>query len=60
MAIVKLNNDLRELAIKEQEEIEIILATLSEIAGEHMDQLEYDYNTITELDFIFIEPTYPS
>lgn len=53
MAIVKLNNDLRELAIKEQEEIEKILASLSEMAAQYVEQLEYDYNTITELDFIF-------
>ena len=53
MAIVRLNNDLRELAIKEQEEIEKILAELSMMAGEHVEQLEYDYNTITGLDFIF-------
>ena len=53
MAIVRLNNDLRELAIQEQEEIERILASLSETAGEYVEQLEYDYNTITELDFIF-------
>lgn len=53
MAIVKLNNDLRELAIKEQEEIERILASLSEMAAQYIEQLEYDYNTITELDFIF-------
>ncbi len=53
MAIVRLNNDLRELAIKEQEEIEIILANLSETAGEFVEQLEYNIDTITKLDFIF-------
>lgn len=53
MSVVRLNNDLRELAIKEKEEIEKILAELSEMAGQHVDLLEYDYNTITELDFIF-------
>lgn len=57
MAVVRLNNDLRELAIKEKEEIEKILAELSEMASEHVDQLEYDYNTITELDFIFAKAT---
>lgn len=53
MAIVRLNNDLRELAIKEQEEIERILASLSDMAAQYIDELEYNYNTITELDFIF-------
>lgn len=53
MAIVRLNNDLRELGIAEQEEIERILATLSEMAAQYIDELEYNYNTLTELDFIF-------
>ena len=57
MAVVRLNNDLRELAIKEKEEIEKILAELSEMASEHVDLLEYDYSTITELDFIFAKAT---
>ena len=53
MSIVKLNNDLRELAIKEEEEIEKILEELSTKAAEYTAELEYDYNTITNLDFIF-------
>lgn len=53
MAVVRLNNDLRELAIKEQQEIEKILAALSEMAAQYINELEYNYNTITELDFIF-------
>jgi DNA mismatch repair protein MutS2 len=57
MAIVRLNNDLRELAIKEQDEIERILAALSEMAAEYTTQLEYDYITITQLDFIFARAT---
>lgn len=57
MSVVRLNNDLRELAIKEKEEIEKILADLSEMASEYLDQLDYDYNTITELDFIFARAT---
>ena len=39
MAVVKLNNDLRELAIKEQEEIEKILADLSNQAAEFSNEL---------------------
>ncbi|TAH71541.1 MAG: endonuclease MutS2 [Anaerolineaceae bacterium] len=57
MAVVRLNNDLRELSLKEKEEIEKILADLSELAGQHVEQLEYDYNTITGLDFIFSRAT---
>lgn len=57
MAIVRLNNDLRELAIKEKEEIERILESLSELAAEHVELLEYNYVTITGLDFIFARAT---
>lgn len=57
MSVVKLNNDLRELALKEKEEIEKILADLSDMAAEYVEQLYYDYNTITELDFIFARAT---
>lgn len=53
MAIVKLNNDLRELDVKEKEEIERILDTLSELAGESAVMLEQDIAVLTRLDFIF-------
>ncbi len=53
MAVVKLNNDLRELAIKEQEEIEKILADLSSSAGEFVESLDYNFRTLSQLDFIF-------
>lgn len=53
MAIVRLNNELRELAIKEQEEIEKVLADLSNLAAEQVDSIEYNYNTLSQLDFIF-------
>ncbi len=33
MAVVKLNNDLRELELKEEQEIEVILSNLSEMAA---------------------------
>ncbi|MBQ7359479.1 MAG: endonuclease MutS2 [Lachnospiraceae bacterium] len=52
-AIVNLNNQLKELALKEQEEIEVILATLSAMAGEHTQELMCNYQTMTKLDFIF-------
>ena len=35
MSVVRLNNELKELAIKEQEEIEKVLAELSNLAAEH-------------------------
>ncbi len=53
MSIVKLNNELRELAVKEQEEIEKILAALSALAGEELENLRMDLSILTELDFIF-------
>lgn len=53
LAIVRLNNELRELAIKEQEEIEKVLADLSNQAAEQEEKLSYDFATLTELDFIF-------
>ncbi|MBQ8591811.1 MAG: endonuclease MutS2 [Lachnospiraceae bacterium] len=52
-AVVNLNNELKELAIKEQEEIEIILSTLSVQASEYTDQLMCNHKTLTTLDFIF-------
>lgn len=53
MAVVKLNNDLKELFLKEQEEIECILASLSSLAAEYIPYLKDDYDILTELDFIF-------
>ena len=52
MAIVKLNNDLAELAMKEQEEIERILASIS-ICAPETEGLERDVILLAELDFIF-------
>ncbi len=52
-AIVALNNQLKELALKEQQEIEIILATLSAMAGEHTEELAINQKTMTHLDFVF-------
>lgn len=52
-AIVNLNNQLRELEIQEQEEIQVILSTLSAQAGEHTDALMENQRTMTKLDFIF-------
>lgn len=52
-AVVKLNNDIRELELKEQAEIEIILAKLSEQAAAYTDELSADFTVLTNLDFIF-------
>ena len=53
MAVVKLNNDLKELFAKEQEEIQVILARLSEEASQYIEEIRADYRSLTELDFIF-------
>ena len=53
MAIVKLNNDIRELEIKEQREIEAVLATLSELAAGDREAIENDMRFMADLDFIF-------
>ncbi len=53
MAVVKLNNDLKELEIKEQEEIEKILADLSNQAGLETEKLDTDVKVMAQLDFIF-------
>ncbi len=52
-AVVNLNNEYKELLLKEQEEIEAILADLSSRAGGHSAQLAVNYDTLAELDFIF-------
>lgn len=53
MAVVKLNNDLKELYAKEQEEIQIILARLSADTADYVDAIRTDYQIMTDLDFIF-------
>ncbi len=53
MAIVKLNNDLKELYGKEQEEIQVILARLSADAAEYISDIQTDYTVLRTLDFIF-------
>ena len=53
MAVIKLNNDLRELELKEEKEIEMILATLSARCAEETEALRDDLDLLTKLDFIF-------
>ena len=53
MSVVKLNNDLKELFLKEQEEIEVILADLSALTAEHIPALISNYEILSNLDFIF-------
>ena len=53
MAIVKLNNDIRELELQEQKEIEAILAALSQQTAESLDAIRADLEIMVQLDFIF-------
>ena len=53
MAVVKLNNDLRELELQELKEIEAVLASLSNQAAENSELLVRNIQMLTELDFIF-------
>ena len=52
-SVVRLNNELRELEIKEQKEIEILLAQLSAQCAEHLEAIQKDLEILSELDFIF-------
>ena len=53
MAVVNLNNELKELYLKEQEEIAVILSNLSNLAAESIPEIRGNYQILTELDFIF-------
>lgn len=53
MAVVQLNNELRELELKEKAEIEKILADLSASCSEYSEAFLYNFNTLSDLDFIF-------
>lgn len=52
-AIVNLNNQLKELSIKEKEEIEAVLADLSVQASAYILELTEDQKIMTFLDFTF-------
>ena len=56
--IVEMNNDLKELAIKEQAEIEKILQLLSSQAHTCSRELLENQNILTRLDFIFAKAKY--
>ncbi len=52
-SVVRLNNEIRELQIKEAQEIEVILSRLSEGLAEKTGLIRSDFETMRELDFIF-------
>jgi DNA mismatch repair protein MutS2 len=53
MAVVNLNNKLKELENQEILEIEKILESLSAQAASELEYIKFNYETLTELDFIF-------
>ena len=53
MAVLKLNNELHELELREEKEIEVILSTLSSRAAAELEPLETTLELLTRLDFIF-------
>ena len=53
MAVVNLNNEYKELLLKEQDEIEVILSNLSNLTAEYAEPIANDYRVLVELDFIF-------
>ncbi len=57
-AIVELNNKLREMALEERAEIDKILAQLSIMASEHVEDIKYDADIMTDLDFTFAKASY--
>lgn len=58
MAVVKLNNELKELSLKENDEIEVILSNLSVSCAEHISELECNYRMLVKLDMIFAKALY--
>lgn len=53
MAVVKLNNDMRELELQEEKEIEVILADLSQQIAQEQEAISLDFTLMVQLDFIF-------
>ncbi|MCI9125291.1 MAG: endonuclease MutS2 [Eubacterium sp.] len=51
--VVNLNNELKELFLKEQDEIDKIIAGLSNAVAANSEALLNDYKLLTTLDFIF-------
>ena len=52
-AVVNLNNELKELSIREKEEIEAVLASLSAQTAAYTRELAANQEAMTHLDFVF-------
>ncbi|RKD27290.1 DNA mismatch repair protein MutS2 [Caminicella sporogenes DSM 14501] len=53
LSIVEMNNDLKELKLKEQAEIERILTEITGLIGEKSEGIKVNQEILTKLDFIF-------
>ena len=60
MSLVNLNNEIKELMLKEKAEIERILSELSAKVYENFEEAKNNYEILTELDFIFAKGKYAS
>jgi DNA mismatch repair protein MutS2 len=56
--IVQLNNQLQDIRVKEQVEIERILAELSAMAADYSNELQVIVDILANLDFIFAKARY--
>lgn len=52
-SVVKLNNDLKELMLLEDQEIEKVLLELSNICRPYIESITCNHDTLVSLDFIF-------
>lgn len=60
MSLVNLNNEIKELFLKEKAEIERILSALSAKVSENIEECINNSNILLELDFIFAKGKYAS
>ncbi len=58
LPVVELNNEMRELELKERDEERRILAELSALIGEHQSELKYGVENLAMLDLIFAKAKY--
>jgi DNA mismatch repair protein MutS2 len=58
LSVVELNNTWRELQLEEQQEVNRILAALSDLVAEHGDEIEQTVEALADLDLAFAKAEY--